>query len=410
MGGFTQEEFIMNKNMVKSAGIAALAAAVLFTGCSKFNPDTTLVTINTGDGTKDTISLGYANFAARYQQSMYDQYLLAYYGEGMWSTDMTGTGSTMEDDTKEGVLEDIENQYLAKLHASDYDITLTDEQNTAIAEAAAKFISDNPAETLEVMGATEEYVKQYLEYRTYYSLVSNAAMEEAGETISDEDCWMRTFSYVLFDTTGTTDEDGNAVEYTEEEIADLKANAEELAAADDYAAKAEELEATASTYSYLKGEEEDDTMDMAIIEAAEALDEGETSDVIEIEGVGYYVIHLDADHDEDASQTKKESLESDAFDDLLETWKAAITWTVDEKAWAKVEFDTLFKTLETETEETTEETTDDATTEETTDTEESEDATEDTEVEDTEDTSAEEDTEETSEETSDESTEETEAE
>ena len=150
-------------------------------------------------------------------------------------------------------------------------------------------------------------------------------------------------------------------------------------------------------------------MDMAIIEAAEALDEGETSDVIEIEGVGYYVIHLDADHDEDASQTKKESLESDAFDDLLETWKAAITWTVDEKAWAKVEFDTLFKTLETETEETTEETTDDATTEETTDTEESEDATEDTEVEDTEDTSAEEDTEETSAE-SDESTEETEAE
>ena len=405
MGGFTQEEFIMNKNKVKSAGIAALAAAVLFTGCSKFNPDTTLVTINTGDGTKDTISLGYANFAARYQQSMYDQYLLSYYGEGMWSTDMTGTGSTMEDDTKEGVLEDIENQYLAKLHASDYDITLTDEQNTAIADAAKKFISDNPADTLEVMGATEEYVKQYLEYRTYYSLVSSAAKEEAGESISDEDCWMRTFSYVLFDTTGTTDEDGNAVEYTDEEIADLKANAEELAAADDYAAKAEELEATASTYSYLKGEEEDDTMDMAIIEAAEALDEGETSDVIEIEGVGYYVIHLDADHDEDASQTKKESLESDAFDDLLETWKAAITWTVDEKAWAKVEFDTLFKTLETETEETT----DDATTEETTDTEESEDATEDTEVEDTEDTSAEEDTEETSAE-SDESTEETEAE
>lgn len=405
MGGFTQEEFIMNKNIVKSAGIAALAAAVLFTGCSKFNPDTTLVTINTGDGTKDTISLGYANFAARYQQSMYDQYLLAYYGESMWSTDMTGTGSTMEDDTKEGVLEDIENQYLAKLHASDYDIALTDEQNTAIAEAAAKFMSDNPEETLEIMGATEEYVKQYLEYRTYYSLVSNAAMEEAGESISDEDCWMRTFSYVLFDTTGTTDEEGNAVEYTEEEIADLKAQAEELAAADDYSAKAEELEATASTYSYLKGEEEDDTMDMAIIEAAEALDEGDTSDVIEIDGVGYYVIHLDSDHDEDASQTKKESLESDEFDKLLETWKAAITWTVDEKAWAKVEFDTLFKTLETETEETT----DDATTEETTDTEEStEDASEETEVEDTEDTSAEE-TEETSAE-ADGTTEETEAE
>ena len=407
MGGFTQEEFIMNR-IIKSTGIAAMATAVLLTGCGKFNPDATLVTINTGDGTKDTITLGYGNFVARYQQSMYDQYLMAYYGEGMWSTDMTGSGSTMEDETKQSVLDDIEIQYLAKLHASDYDITLTDEQNTAIAEAAAKFISDNPQETLDVMGATEEYVKQYLEYRTYYSLVSNAAMEEAGSDIAEEDCWMRTFSYVLFDTTGTTDEDGNAVEYTEEEIADLKAQAEELAAADDYSAKAEELEATASTYSYLKGEEEDDTMDIAIIEAAEALDEGETSDVIEIDGVGYYVIHLDADHDEDASQTKKESLESDAFDELMETWKAAITWTVDEKAWAKVEFDTLFKTLETETEETTEsteetteETTEDSeeTTEETTDATETEESTDESSDETTDDTSADEQSDATTEET-----------
>lgn len=353
---------------MKTVGVAALAAATLFTGCGSLNPDAILVTINTGDGTKDTISLGYGNFVARYQQSMYDQYLLSYYGESMWTTDMSGTGSTFEDDTKESVLEEMEEQYLAKIHAADYEITLSEEQNTAIAEAAAKFIADNSKETLEELGATEEYVKEYLEYRTYYSLVSEAAKEASDADITDEACWMRTFSYVSFDTSGTTDEDGNPVELTEDEITDMKAQAKQLSTSEDFDATVEELGLTAQTYSYLKGEEEDTDMDMSIIEAAEALGEGEISEVIEVDGVGFYVIRIDSDHDEEASQTKRESLQTEAFDSLMETWKTAITWKVSDKAWSKVKFDALFQATQTEeaedattedaTEETTEETTD----------------------------------------------------
>ena len=341
----------MNTRKIKAAGLTALSAAVLFTGCgSSINPSDTLVTITTADGTKDTITLGYGNFAARYQQSMYDQYLLAYYGESMWSTDMSGTGSTLEEETKDGVLESMEEQYLAKLHASDYGVELTDEQNTAIADAAAQFISDNDEETLDIMGATEEYVKEYLEYRTYYQLVSEAAMEASDADISEDDTWMRTFSYVLFDTTGKTTDEGTVEEYTDEELADMKAQAETLATSADFDADVENLGLTTSSYSYLKGEEEDSTMDMAIIEAAEKLDEGEVSDVIEIDGVGYYVIRIDADHDEDASQSKRESLQSEAFDTLMDGWKEEIEWKVNDKAWAKVKFDTLFQAPETEEE------------------------------------------------------------
>ena len=54
----------MNKGVLKSAGIVAVSAAVLFTGCGKINGDATLVTINNAEGVKDTISLGYGNFAA----------------------------------------------------------------------------------------------------------------------------------------------------------------------------------------------------------------------------------------------------------------------------------------------------------------------------------------------------------
>ena len=394
---------------IKTVGVAALAAATLFTGCGSLNPDATLVTINTGDGTKDTISLGYGNFVARYQQSMYDQYLLSYYGEGMWTTDMSGTGSTFEDDTKESVLEEMEEQYLAKSHAADYDITLSEEQNTAIAEAAAKFIADNSKETLEELGATEEYVKEYLEYRTYYSLVSEAAKEASDADITDEACWMRTFSYVSFDTSGTTDEEGNAVEFTEDEITDMKAQAKQLSTSEDFDATVEELGLTAQTYSYLKGEEEDTGMDMSIIEAAEALGEGEISDVIEVDGVGFYVIRIDADHDEEASQTKRESLQTEAFDSLMETWKSAITWKVSDKAWSKVKFDALFQA--TQTEEAEDATTEDATTEDAT----TEDATEET-TDETVEESAEEvteeqtETEDVSEETTEEATDNTEAE
>ena len=354
----------MKMDRMKTVGVAALAAATLFTGCGSLNPDATLVTINTGDGTKDTISLGYGNFVARYQQSMYDQYLLSYYGEGMWTTDMSGTGSTFEDDTKESVLDEMEEQYLTKIHAADYEITLSEEQNTAIAEAAAKFIADNSKEALEELGATEEYVKEYLEYRTYYSLVSEAAKEASDADITDEACWMRTFSYVTFDTSGTTDEEGNPVEFTEDEITDMKAQAKQLSTSEDFDATVEELGLTAQTYSYLKGEEEDTGMDMSIIEAAEALGEGENSDVIEVDGVGFYVIRIDSDHDEEASQTKRESLQSEAFDSLMETWKSAITWKVSDKAWSKVKFDALFQATQTEeaedatTEDATEETTD----------------------------------------------------
>lgn len=341
---------------IKSVGLAALSAAVLFTGCGKLDQNATLVTIKNGD-TTDTISLGYGNFAARYQQSMYDQYLLSYYGEGMWSSDMSGTGSTMQDETKDSVLDEMEKQYLAKSHAADYNVTISDEQKKAIKDAAAKFIADNSEETVKVVGATADIVEEYLENRTYYSLVEKAVKEAADPDISEADAWMRSFSYVLFDTNGKKDDDGNTVEYTEEEIANLKSQAEELSKSDDFDGDAEKLGVTTSTYAYLKGEKEDDTMDMKIIKAAEKLGEGDVSSVIEIDGVGYYVIRLDKDHDEEASANKRLALQTEAFEKTMDKWKEEITWTVDEDLWKKVEFDTLFKAPEKEeTEATTEST------------------------------------------------------
>jgi foldase protein PrsA len=351
----------MNKRQVKTACIAALSASVLLSGCGKINPNETLVTIKNGDKT-ETISLGLANFAARYQQSMYDQFLLSYYGEGMWNSDMTGSGSTLQEETKDGVLTDLEDQYVAKMHASDYNVSLSDEQEKAIDDAVDKFLADNDEESLKIMGATKDTVKEYLEYRTYYNLVGDAAKKEADKDITEDDCWMRSFTYVLFKTTGNTDEDGKTVELTDEEITDLKANAKALSVAEDFDAEVEAQGLTTSTYSYLKGETEDSTMDISIIEAAEGLKEGEVSSVIEVTDAGYYVIRLDKDHDTEASDNKRTSLQTEKFNELVSSWKEEIEWTVDEKVWEKVKFDTLFKAVEKEdTKESTEEGTEEKT-------------------------------------------------
>ena len=358
-----QEDYIMNKKSFTKAGVAALASAVLLAGCSKINPDATLITINPGDGTKDTITLGYGNFAARYQQAFTDQMLLGYYGEDMWQSDQfSQAGSTLEQETKGTIIDNIEECYLAKSHANDYDIKLSDDQKKAIKKAAKKFMSDNSKETIEVLGATEEYVEKYLEDRTYLILVSDAAKKVADKDITEEQCWNRTFSYVLFDTTGKTDESGAVVEYTDDEIAEFKKQAEELSKSKDFDGDVEKLEKTAQKFSYLKGEKEDQSMDMGIINAAEKLSEGEVSSVIEVEGVGFYVIRLDSDHDKDASQREREKLQQDAFNELMDTWKEAVVFKVDDKQWEKVKFDTLFKAVEKpedKKDETSEESTED---------------------------------------------------
>ncbi len=392
----------MNKKIIAKTCAGAMAASVLFTGCGSLNPSATAIKINTGDST-DTISLGYINFVAQYQTAIYDSFFMSYYGEGYMNQDLTSSGSTMGESTIDSVVEDLEEQYLCKLHASEYDVELSDDDNTAIADAAAAFISDNDQESLDAMGATEDYVKAYLEYRTYQTRVEAAVKEAADAEVTDDECWQRTFSYVLFDTSASQDEDGVVQEKTDDELVELKAQAKQLANAsssEDFDAIADELGVTASTYSYTKGEEEDDSLDMSVIEAAEALTEGAVSDVIDVEGTGYYVLRLDADHDEDASETERQSLieekQSDFYNTTLESWKADVTWNAVDKQLDKITFTNHYTEPET-TEETTEDTSStDTSAEETTDDTTSEETAEDTSVEETtEDSDAEESTEDT---------------
>ncbi len=340
------------KHWAKKLLAVGIAGATLLSGCGSIDKSATLVNINDGE---DTITLGYGNFVARLMQAEYDSVYRSYYGDTYWSTEME-SGNTLEDSVKEQILEMIEEQYVLKQHAADYDVSIDDDAAADIDAAVEEFMSENDEDGIEQLGATEEYVKTMLEYHYIAYQVQMAIDNSFEPTVTDEDAAQKTFSYVFYSTEGNYDsETGETVDLTDDEIAALQDEAAQLATSGDMDTVAAEQDMTVNTQSYGTSDvtDEDYTdFDQTVLAAAEELEEGQMSNVIEVEGSGYYVVRMDSLYDEEATAAKKEELEqeqtTDYYNSLIEEWEDAITWDVDEDAWAKVTFDTLFESAEEE--------------------------------------------------------------
>jgi foldase protein PrsA len=372
----------MKSKKILSVFALTLTGATLLSGCAYIPKSFKVVNINDGE---DSISLGYANFVARYNQALYDQFYGSYYGNTMWSEDLMGSGNTLEEDVKDQVMDDMEEAYLCAQHASDYDIELTEDEKAAIEEAAKKFMEANSDEAIEQVGATEDYVIEFLTNETITKKVQAQVEESAEVEVTDEEAAQKAYSYVYFATTTTDSTTYTQTDMTDEEKANVLAQATAVAAADDLESGAEAQGTSVSTGNYGSVElsnaeqykeysaalEEDSDaaddyedavvnysgLDYSVLEALEGMSVGETSDVIEVEGDGYYVVRLDSTYDEEATATEKETLlterQEQAYDDLLKEWKDATDWDVNDTYWSWVEFSDFFEQLETtDTEET----------------------------------------------------------
>ncbi len=334
-------------------GAACMGMAV--SGCgNQINENAVFATLD-----DTTITMGVANFFAKYEQASYDSYYLAYFGEDMWNNDLYGSGNTMAHDVKEDVAERLQTMYLLKAHMDEYKISISEEEEAKIAKAADDFIAANSADAIKQVGAeNKENVMEMLRLYTIQEKMHNRIKEDADVEVTDEEAAQRTFSYVTISTAAHTDEDSNSVEYTEEEKADLKKKAEDIAAAEDFDKAVTDGGYTTSTASYGSAEDEDASFDKAVLEAADALKEGEVSPVIETESA-YYVLRLDSEHDEEASASKKESLISEKeeayYDDIVSGWKEKAAWTINEKEWEKVTFEDRFAQIADDTESPSEE-------------------------------------------------------
>lgn len=332
----------MRSKKVIALLLTVSALAGLLGGCgNKIDENATFATLN-----DTTISMGVANFCAKYEQAMYDSFYMSYFGENMWESDLYGSGSTMTEDVKSDIAEGLQDMYLLKAHMEEYGVSLTADEEAAIAAAADEFIAANSKAAIKQVGAeNKENVLEMLRLNTIQKKMYDRIIQDAKAEVSDEEAAQRTYSYVLIDTSGHYDEESNLIEYTDEEKADLLAKAEGIAAAEDFDAAVTDAGYTVSTASYGSAADENATTDVAVLEAADALKEGQISNVIETAN-GYYVIRLDKEFDEEATAAKKEEIitqkQDDYYNDILSGWRDAATWTINEEEWAKVTFEDHF--------------------------------------------------------------------
>ena len=368
--------------------VAVLLAAVVLSsasvaGCgSSIDADAAAATLDGKD-----ISMGVANFMAQYQAVQMDAYFLSYYGEKMWSQD-SGDGTTMTDSLKKSVMEDLQECYLLDAHAADYQVSLTEEEQKAITDAAAKFIADNSGDAAEAMGATQQTVEEMLRLNKIRAKMRTAIGETIDTKVSDEECAQKTFSYVKFEqeqetaadqetagdttsdsTSDTTSGDGTDTTADDPAAGDEPQNANTKAmqfliasANKDMETAAEEGGYTISTCSYGEDDLSEDGnttgMSLVVLQAADNLKEGKLSESLIEADNAYYAIRMDSTDDKEAAEKKKESILSqrrtDKFNEVLDGYKDECKWKINDSEWKKVNFEELYTIKAPET------TTDDA--------------------------------------------------
>ena len=311
------------KEMIKRTAVVTLAgvmAAGMLTGCGSKTLDGTK-TVATIDGTD--IPLGIVSLYARQQQEQTTAMYLSFMGsaDNIWDTS-DDSGETYGEQAVDSSLKAVELMYLLKEKAADYNIEITDDEETAIADAASQFMSDNSEETIKELGVTEDQVKTLLELRTIQQKIHDPIVAEGNITVSDDEANQSSFTYVSISTSGD--------DITDDEKAEKKEQAQEILdkmKEDPTADMSEVAKEVDDSYSAVQGnftvkesDDEDEDEDSSaypeeVLTVLRGLTEGEVaSDIIETD-TGYYVVRLDKVLDEDATASKRESLKSSKEED-----------------------------------------------------------------------------------------------
>lgn len=332
------------KEMTKKTAVVAMAgimAAGMLTGCGEKKLDGSK-TVATVDETK--IPLGVVSLSVREGQMQTEAMYRSYMGGSdfdIWDTEAE-KGKTYGEQAVEESLKDVELMYIMKAKAADYDVELTDEDEKAIAEAAASFMEANSEETIADLAVTEDQVKTYLELQTYKQKIHDPIIADVDKNVSDEEAQQSSFEYVSVSTADLSDDEIKEKKEDAQKILDgLKADPD-----GDFSEIAKSVD---DSYSSLSGtfdanetSEDEDTDDEdaedaddgsssysgtypeEVIDVLRTLDDGEVaSDIIETD-TAYYVVKLNKKDDEEATETKKESIistrEQTLYTDTTEKW------------------------------------------------------------------------------------------
>lgn len=373
----------MNKAAKKITGalLAGALGAASLTGCSS-PMDGTQPLLTSGE---DTVTVGTGNLMLRMNQAT----MLSYYSmmggstTGLWSQD-SGDGETYGDTTKASVLDELENMLVQKQHAADYDVSISEEEQGKIEEAAQAFMDANTEETIQNLSVSQSDVETLLELYTYQTKMYDPMVADVDTNVEDSEAAQSRITYCRIDISDTQNEDGTTTPLTDEEkqekkdqaqalLDKLQASADPASADMDALAKEvnEDLNAVDNTFG-----DDDTLLDDKLKEAAKTLQDGQVyGEVVEGENA-YFVVRMDSVLDREATDAEKENIVSErqqnAYNDLLDQWKDDADITVNNREWDKVTLtdNEQYTIKQPETEETTEDSSTDAgeTTENSTDT------------------------------------------
>ena len=323
------------KNLAKKAAVTALVcvtAAGMMTGCGnkKLDGTKTAVTVN-----KQEIPLGVVSLAARMQQAQAEAMYKMYLGGGddmsIWSTKMgDDSDETYGENAVTTSVESIEKMCLEKEHASEYDVEITEDEQKAIEEAAKNFIAANSEETIAELAVDEDMVKTFLELETYDVKMKEAIEATADIKLDEKEYQQMAFSYASVRVSGDnlTDDD---IKTNKENIQKFFDKVKEDPTAD-FSTLGDEIstDMTATSGTCPTYEEGDDSATNGdaypddVRNALRKLEEGElNSEIIKTDSI-WYVVRLDSKDDENATDSKKESLTStkkdDFYNDTTDGW------------------------------------------------------------------------------------------
>ena len=344
----------MNRKKALALVLMLGICAPSLTGCT-VTDGISLVRINGG---KDKISYGYGKFAAKTTQALYDLTYSTYMGEGMWQSDPSGTGKTMEESVKENVMNSLEEQYILVSNASKYKVKLTKAEKKKIDKAADKFMKANSKKALKTLGAKEDYVKKYLTDQAISEKVRTKIEEKADTTVTDAEANQKKLSVVFFNTITKTDENGKSVVVTDKEKAEMKTKAEAIAAAADFDAEAKNQGVEPGTLTYGKtvldtaksagstSDSNNTQIPYDVLKKADKLTDGQNTGLIDLDQ-GYFVIKMVSTSDKESTETAKSQLietkKTNYFQSVVDKIKAKTAWNVNEFLWKRVRFIDEFK-------------------------------------------------------------------
>ena len=331
---------VLKRRCVAAAAAGTLAAGLLM-GCStpEVNHDEVVAVIGDAE-----VSYGVANFYSRMMQSRYENYYTTLTGETPAELWMQQWGEeSYENYVKSGLMEDLENFYILSQHADEYGVTVTEEEEKAIAKAAADFEEGNALEAKEVVSGYKKYIEEYLRLATIEEKMDVSMREGVDEEVSDEEAAKKIMKYVYFEY-AKEGEDGQSETMSDDEKKALKKKAEKFAKElqdseekdIDAAAEKEGLEVeTASFNSEMTAPYVD------VVKAADKLKENEVTDAIDSEG-GLYVAKVTSLFDREATDQEKERIvrerKDEQYDSLLKKWREDTEMSVNAEVWQKIGF------------------------------------------------------------------------